>query len=95
MSDAALEFDPRNLIREAFRIEGITLADCRSVFLDWALGLKDHQEPRVAAAALLAHYSDEPGDHPMRVVLTEARDRPPPARRRSGGAMGRRGGSVS
>ena len=86
---AAETHDPRTLIREAFRIEGIGLADCRSIFLDWALGLKDGQDGGAAAAALLAHYADQPADHPMTKVLREAaegRARP----RRRGGAAGRR-----
>ena len=35
------ELDPKNLIREAYRIEGISEPECRSIFLDWALSLKD------------------------------------------------------
>ena len=31
--------DPKGLISEAYKIEGITLGECRSIFLDWALGL--------------------------------------------------------
>ena len=87
--DAATEYDPRNLIREAYRIEGITLADCRSIFLDWALGLTDGQDGAQAAGALLAYYSDQPADHPMSVVLREAESGRAKARRR-GGAAGRR-----
>lgn len=87
--DAAATYDPRNLIREAYRIEGITLADCRSIFLDWALGLAEGQDGGQAASALLAHYADQPADHPMSVVLREAREGRARARRR-GGAAGRR-----
>ena len=89
MNDAASTYDQRNLIREAYRIEGITLADCRSIFLDWALGLKDGQDAATGAAALLAHYSTQPEDHPMTVVLREAVTGRAKARRR-GGAAGRR-----
>ena len=28
--------DPKRLVAEAYRIEGITEAECRSIFLDWA-----------------------------------------------------------
>ena len=31
--------DPKGLIRESYRIEGITPGECRSVFMDWALSL--------------------------------------------------------
>ena len=87
--DAATTYDPRHLIREAYRIEGIGLADCRSIFLDWALGLADGQEGAEGARALLGHYSDQPTDHPMTIVLREAAAGRASARRR-GGAAGRR-----
>ena len=32
--------DPRGLILESYRIEGITEGQCRSIFLDWALGIQ-------------------------------------------------------
>ena len=89
MTDAAETYDPRNLIREAYRIEGITLADCRSIFLDWALGLAADQDGATGAGALLAHYAGQPADHPMSVVLREAVEGRAKARRR-GGAAGRR-----
>lgn len=89
MTNAAEVHDPRNLIREAYRIDAITLADCRSIFLDWALGLQDGQDARNAAEALLSHYSDQPADHPMTIVLTEAVQGTARARRR-GGASARR-----
>ena len=57
--------DPRGLIREAYRIEGIGEADCRSIFFDWALGLPADTDPAGAARDLLAHHADEPADHPM------------------------------
>ena len=89
MSDAAQTFDPRELILEAYRIEGITEADCRSIFLDWALGLKDGQDSREGVRALLDHYAHKPADHPMTVVLKAALETAArPARR--GGASGRR-----
>lgn len=87
--DAAQRYDPRNLIREAYRIDGISVPDCRSIFLDWALGLADGQDGAEAAGALLAHHADQPVDHPMSVVLREAAEGRARARRR-GGAAGRR-----
>lgn len=89
MSDVAKALDPTGLIREAYRIEGITAPDCRGIFFDWALGLEDGRDSVEAAAALLEHYADQPADHPMTVVLREATERGRPGRRR-GGAMGRR-----
>lgn len=66
MSDA---LDPRGLIREAYRIEGVTAQDCRSIYLDWALGLSG--DAAGATRALLARYAEEAPDHPMTAVLRE------------------------
>ncbi|MEM6546960.1 MAG: hypothetical protein AAF713_04380 [Pseudomonadota bacterium] len=66
--------DPRNLIAEAFRIEGIGAEDCRSIFFDWALGLPAETDAAAAATALLAEYRDAPEDHPMRALLQAARE---------------------
>lgn len=78
--------DPRGLIREAFRIEGITEPDCRSIFLDWALGHGAGADHRAMIETLLAQYADEPEDHPMRQVLLEGLNR------RSGVDASSRGG---
>lgn len=89
MSDSRATYDPRNLIGEAYRIEGIGAADCRSIFLDWALGLPAGKTPADAAAALLAHHKP-PADHPMTALLTEAAVAARGQGRRRGGAKGRR-----
>lgn len=75
--------DPKNLIREAFRIDGITPPECRSIFVDWALSLEatDH---RHAITQLLERYDAEPADHPMRAVLQEGLSPGPGAGRRGG-----------
>jgi len=59
--------DPKGLIAEAYRIEGIEPAECRSIFLDWALSLPVEADTSVAIAAMLARY-DLP-EHPMTQVL--------------------------
>ncbi|MEM1078483.1 MAG: hypothetical protein AAGI09_08145 [Pseudomonadota bacterium] len=87
------ELDPRHLIREAYRIEGITIWDCRSVFLDWALGSKSPSDPREDVSILLAHYGPDAPQHPMTAVLSAAMEEPPAPRRR-GGRAGRAGRSA-
>lgn len=80
-------FDPRGLIMEAYRIEGITAPDCRTIFFDWAMGLEAGVEPKVAIAALLEHYGG-PDPHPMSDVLREGLQAAPRrrgGRRRNGG----------
>lgn len=80
--------DPRGLIHEAFRIEGIGPEDCRSIFFDWALGLPEPAEASRAARALLAHHG-APEDHPMSVLLREAAEGAAIRHGRSGGRAGR------
>ncbi|MEM6358330.1 MAG: hypothetical protein AAF844_21940 [Pseudomonadota bacterium] len=64
--------DPRGLISEAYRIEGITAEDCRSIFFDWAMGLAPGIDPGEAAAVLKAHHGEHSADHPMTRLLDEA-----------------------
>ncbi|WP_370252053.1 hypothetical protein [Nioella sp.] len=84
MKDAS---DPKGLIRESYRIDGITDGECRSIFMDWALSLAD-PDPVPHIAALIERYCRDAPDHPMSAVLREGLDRPPAAKRR-GGRMGR------
>ena len=63
--------DPKALIQEAYRIDGITIGECRSIFLDWALSLPDGQDTRSTIPTLLERYRPEHPDHPMTQVLTE------------------------
>lgn len=78
------ELDQKQLIREAFRIEGITESQCRSIFLDWALSLPMDAENRSAIEQMLNHYSREPQDHPMSVVLRQGLGEAATPRRRGG-----------
>lgn len=75
--------DPKGLVREAYRIEGITSGECRSVFLDWALSIDalDHSD---RIEGLLARYGDENPDHPMTAVLREGQEAAQAPKRRGG-----------
>jgi hypothetical protein len=75
--------DPRGLIAEAYRIEGIGEAECRSIFLDWALGLAEGADVAALARALLARPETDAG-HPMTAVLQSATRAPGRPRRRGG-----------
>lgn len=75
------DLDPRALILEAYRIEGIGAADCRSIFFDWALGVEAGRDMAADAAALLRHHGPEAPDHPMTAVLREAAETPPKRKR--------------
>ena len=76
-------YDPKGLMREAFVIEGITVAECRSIFLDWALGVPAMRDTRQEVSRLIARYSaTAPDDHPMLATLRAAlADSPTPKRR--------------
>lgn len=78
--------DPRGLIRDAYQIAGITSAECRSIFLDWALGVSGQLDSKAEVQALLVQYADEPVDHPMTQTLIAALKDAGPARRRGGRA---------
>lgn len=80
------EADPKGLIRESYAIEGITAAECRSIFLDWALSLPVAADIPMAAAALIAHYAQGAPEHPMSGVLQEGLRAPAVAQRRGGRA---------
>ncbi|MEO0864729.1 MAG: hypothetical protein AAFY39_09100 [Pseudomonadota bacterium] len=81
--------DAKGLIRESYRIDGITKPECRSIFLDWAISVPDGEDSGNWVRALLDQYMPENPDHPMTAVLQEALE--PTARpTRRGGARGRR-----
>ena len=76
--------DPKGLVRESYRIEGIGLEECRSIFLDWAISLPAGTEGRDLIPLLLAAYGLAAPDHPMTRVLTEGLAVVPPSGRRGG-----------
>lgn len=78
--------DPRGLIQEAYKINGIDASQCRSIFLDWALGANVVGDTRADVQALLVQYSDQPKDHPMTQTLLAALKTAAPPRRRGGRA---------
>ena len=63
--------DPKGLISEAYRIEGITAGECRTIFLDWALSLPDGADSRAVLAVLVDRYATDAPDHPMTQVMRE------------------------
>ncbi|WP_271947514.1 hypothetical protein [Ruegeria faecimaris] len=76
--------DHKGLIREAYRIDGITLPECRSIFLDWALSLPEGRDQRQALSDLHAIYAKDEVDHPMTQVLTEGLQSAQAPKRRGG-----------
>jgi hypothetical protein len=76
--------DPKGLIYEAYRIEGISAAECRSIFLDWALSLPGGQDTGSALGALLDRHGALAPDHPMTEVLRDGLKSVAAPRRRGG-----------
>ena len=80
------EADPKGLVRESYRIEGITAGECRSIFMDWALSIPVGAPVPEAVRVLIATYAAATPDHPMSEVLRQALDAPVLPRRRGGRA---------
>jgi len=76
--------DPKGLVLEAYRIEGITGPECRSIFLDWALSLPTESDTGTAIRALIDRYGTDQPDHPMTAVLREGLGAMSAPRRRGG-----------
>jgi hypothetical protein len=76
--------DPRGVIADAYRIDGISAPECRSIFLDWALEPRETGELRIAAKALAKQFSSFP-KHPMTAILNEAAVELTTAPKRRGG----------
>lgn len=85
------EADPKGLVRESYNIDGITLGECRSIFMDWALSVPIAIDTAEALRTLLAQYMTGNESHPMTSVLTEALNTPSATPARRGGRMGRLG----
>ncbi len=74
--------DPKGLIRESYRIEGISDAECRSILIDWALSLPSEIDQSAALTALLERHGTEQSDHPMTRLLKEGQHMSAPRRGR-------------
>ncbi len=76
--------DPKGLIFESFRIEGIDKSECRSIFLDWALSLPIEQDTSRVLRVLIAQYEALDPKHPMIEVMQEGLTGMAAPRRRGG-----------
>ena len=71
MKKGIFESDPRGLIFESYNMVQVSEAECRSIFLDWALGLDSKYNPIKEIRAYLKYYENLYSDHPMNKVLQE------------------------
>ncbi len=81
-----VEADPKGLIRESYAIDGITLGECKSIFIDWALSLGADIAVPAALQAVIMHYATDRPTHPMSLVLHDGLAAPEAPRRRGGRA---------
>jgi hypothetical protein len=84
-----LEIDKRGLIFESYRIEGIVIEECRSIFLDWALGAPDSASMQEHLSILMEEYGAANPDHPMTQVIKEGLRNSEGPKRRRGGRLAR------
>ncbi|MEE9454034.1 MAG: hypothetical protein V3V13_06595 [Paracoccaceae bacterium] len=75
MQDDISQIDARGLIADAYQIEGITLADCRMIFLDWALGIPGDRDMSEPIKQLLNRFAATAPTHPMTSILNDAIER--------------------
>ncbi|MFA3917924.1 hypothetical protein [Ruegeria hyattellae] len=83
--------DPKGLIREAYRIDGITPPECRSIFLDWALSLPAEIDQKTALRSLHDRVGAAHPDHPMTEVLVQGLNTAQTPKRRGGWRTRERG----
>ena len=89
MDKGNLDIDPRGLIFESYRMPDIRIEECRSVFLDWALGQPLGEDMAAALNILAGEYADSNPDHPMSAVIREGQERAAEKPRRKRGRAGR------
>lgn len=92
MANEYLDIDARGMIHEAYRIDGISEQDCRTIFLDWAMFAPDRPPMAEQLERLMQVYGAEHPDHPMTTVLRQGLDRSQQKSGRRGGRTGRRKG---
>ena len=71
MKKLIFDSDPRGLIFDSYNMTQISEPECRSIFLDWALGLEPKYDATEEIRAYLNYYESAYSDHPMNKVLWE------------------------
>ena len=74
----------RGLIFEAYNMVTVSEAECRSIFLDWALGVPIEKDTQEVITKLLLVYEMAAPDHPMTETLREGLKTLASPRRRGG-----------
>ena len=66
-----MDYDPKKLISESFKIDGISDEECRSIFFGWVLDFDSRIDINLAIKTLHEQYSLSNPTHPMTSVLLE------------------------
>ena len=66
-----LAIDPKGLIFESYRIDGISGEECRTIFLDWVLGIPADADMRNCLVEVLDEYGGRNPDHPMTKLVKD------------------------
>ena len=66
-----MDYDPKKLISESFKIHGITDVECRSIFFGWVLDSNNNFDINEALKILYQKYALYHPKHPMTKVLLE------------------------
>ncbi len=69
--DRISDLDPRGLIKDAYAMSTIGKAECRSVFLDWIMGLDQTNDLPDVMLRMRSHYGETYPNHPMTLLLDE------------------------
>ena len=83
-----LDIDPRGMIYEAYRIEGVSLEECRMIFLDWALNTPQG-DTKAHLYELLVEYEADNTNHPMTHVIRDGLKSSSNVAKRRGGRLAR------
>lgn len=75
--------DPKRVIYQAYALEDVTEEECRTIFLNWVLGLPDETAPKPAIKRLIAEYGKDDA-HPMTSILHQGLEGLPTSKRRGG-----------
>ena len=85
-----LAIDPRGMIYESYRIEAVTIEECRMIFLDWAMNDVPVGDMSAHLRVLLGEYeAANPADHPMTLIIKEGLAGAAGKKRRGGAARRR------
>ena len=83
-----LDIDPRGMIYEAYRIEGVSLEECRMIFLDWALNTPQG-DTNAHLDEWLVEYEADNTNHPMTHVIRDGLKSSSNVAKRRGGRLAR------